>query len=56
MDREEFNIMLQANFVDAHDRAKVLSVIGSMKMDNSGEGRKDSEPCYTGSVQNIQRD
>lgn len=35
MDREEFNIMLQANFVDAHDRANVLSVIGSMKMDNS---------------------
>lgn len=35
MDREAFNIMLQSNFVNNHDRAKVLSAIGKMRMDNS---------------------
>lgn len=35
MGREAFNIMLQANFVNDHDRAKVLSAIGKMRLDNS---------------------
>ena len=35
MNREAFNIMLQANFANDHDCTKVLGAIGKMRLDNS---------------------